>query len=394
VAIGKGSLENLVTTLPLFASAYHQRRVLVTGHTGFKGAWLCEWLLALGADVTGYALESPTSPALFDQLGLASRIRHVAGDVRDPIPLRATIADCQPDFVFHLAAQPLVRASYADPVGTFEVNVLGTVQVLDALRDYSKPCGVVCVTTDKCYENREWFHGYREEDPLGGHDPYSASKAAAEIAIASYRRSFFADHRVKVASARAGNVIGGGDWALDRIIPDCVRALSAGQPVPVRNRFAIRPWQHVLEPLSGYLWLGALLAREESAALPPGAPAEQDAIAGAFNFGPSHEANRTVEELVSEVLKHWPGTWEDHSPAKAPHEAGRLQLAIDKARALLCWQPVWRFSEAVAATASWYRSAARDPSPENICAITQRQIYAYTEAARASSIPWSLSIAR
>jgi len=387
-------METLVTALPLFANAYDGRRVLVTGHSGFKGAWLCQWLLALGADVTGYALESPTSPALFDQLGLASRMRHMEGDVRDPVRLRAAIADGQPDFVFHLAAQSLVRASYVVPADTFEVNVLGTVQVLDALRGYSKPCGVVCVTTDKCYENREWFHGYREDDPLGGHDPYSASKAAAEIAIASYRRSFFANDPVKIASVRAGNVIGGGDWAADRIIPDCIRALSAGRPVPVRNRFAIRPWQHVLEPLSGYLWLGALLGREESAALLPGAPANPAAFSGAFNFGPSHEANRTVEELVSELLKHWPGTWEDHTPAKAPHEAGRLQLAIEKARALLCWQPVWPFSEAVAATASWYRSAAKDPSPENICAITQGQIYAYTEAARASSIPWSLSIPR
>jgi CDP-glucose 4,6-dehydratase len=390
VVVGKSALENLVTTLQLFANAYHGRKVLVTGHTGFKGAWLCEWLLALGAEVTGYALESPTSPALFDQLDLASRIRHVLGDVRNPIPLRATIAESQPDFVFHLAAQPLVRTSYDDPIGTFEVNVLGTVQVLDALRDYSKPCGVVCVTTDKCYENREWFHGYREEDQLGGHDPYSASKAAAEIAIASYRRSFFAHHPVKVASARAGNVIGGGDWATDRIIPDCVRALSAGQTVPVRNRLATRPWQHVLEPLSGYLWLGALLARQDSAPLLPGMPLQQGAFTGAFNFGPSPEANRTVEELVSELLKHWPGTWEDHSPARAPHEAGRLQLAIEKAREVLRWAPVWKFSEAVAATVRWYRSAAGDPSKESICAVTREQINDYAEAARASSLPWSL----
>jgi CDP-glucose 4,6-dehydratase len=394
VAVEKGALEKLVSTLQPFAGAFMGRRILVTGHTGFKGAWLCEWLLALGADVTGYALASPTSPALFDQLGLASRIRHFEGDVRNPVSLRATIADCQPDFIFHLAAQPLVRASYEDPVATFEVNVLGTVQVLDALRNYSKPCGVVCVTTDKCYENREWFHGYREEDQLGGHDPYSASKAAAEIAIASYRRSFFGNHPVKVASARAGNVIGGGDWATDRIIPDCIRALSAGRPVAIRNRFATRPWQHVLEPLSGYLWLGALLTREESAPQIPPVPGHPAAFASAFNFGPSHDANRTVEELVAELLKHWPGRWEDHSPAKAPHEAGRLQLAIEKAQALLCWSPVWRFPEAVAATARWYRAAAEDPSLENVCEITSGQIHDYAESARASSIPWSLSIDR
>jgi len=379
VAIGKGSLENLVTTLPLFASAYHRRRVLVTGHTGFKGAWLCEWLLALGADVTGYALESPTSPALFDQLGLASRIRHVAGDVRDPLPLRATIADCQPDFVFHLAAQPLVRASYADPVGTFEVNVLGTVQVLDALRDYSKPCGVVCVTTDKCYENREWFHGYREEDPLGGHDPYSASKAAAEIAIASYRRSFFAHHPVKIASVRAGNVIGGGDWAADRIIPDCIRALSAGRPVPVRNRFAIRPWQHVLEPLSGYLWLGAVLSSDARAAF-------ASPLASAFNFGPALTSNRSVAALVQEVLKHWPGKWEDRSDPKAVHEAKLLNLATDKAFHFLKWQPVWNFEKTIAQTVTWYRDCLAGTTDAH--ALTTRQIAEYAAAAGTMGLPW------
>jgi CDP-glucose 4,6-dehydratase len=394
VAVRERALENLVSALQTFANAYKGRRVLVTGHTGFKGAWLCEWLLELGAEVTGYALASPTSPALFDQLGLALRVHHVEGDVRNSGLLRATISECQPDFVFHLAAQPLVRASYDDPVGTFDVNVIGTAQVLDALRSLSKPCGAVCVTTDKCYENREWFHGYREEDRLGGHDPYSASKAAAEIVIASYRRSFFTNHPVKIASVRAGNVIGGGDWASDRIIPDCIRALSTGRPVAVRNRLAVRPWQHVLEPLSGYLWLGALLTRDESASQQSTVPGHPSAFAGAFNFGPSHDANRTVEELVAELLKHWPGTWEDHTPLKAPHEAGRLQLAIDKALALLRWSPAWRFSEAVAATAEWYRSAVEDPALENICAITRRQIYAYSEAARASFIPWSLSTTR
>ena len=376
-------MEDLVSVISPFSNAYAGQKVFVTGHTGFKGAWLCEWLLELGADVHGYALASPTSPALFDQLGLATRIRHAEGDVRDPVPLRAAITECQPDFVFHLAAQPLVRASYSDPVGTFEVNVLGTVQLLDALRGQSKPCGVVCVTTDKCYENREWLYGYREEDRLGGYDPYSASKAAAEIAIDSYRRSFFANHPVKIASARAGNVIGGGDWAVDRIVPDCIRGLSAGRPVAVRNRHAIRPWQHVLEPLSGYLWLGALLAPRERAS-------HASVFASAFNFGPSCDANRTVGELVAELFKHWPGVIEDHSQMEAPHEAGRLQLATDKARALLSWSPVWRFSEAVAATVGWYRSAAEDSSPENICRITQRQIVSYTEAARASRIPWSL----
>ena len=363
-----------------FQHAYVGKRVFVTGHTGFKGSWLCEWLLELGAEVTGYSLPSPTSPALFEQLGLATRLHHLEGEILEPVPLRAAIAKCQPDFVFHLAAQPLVRASYTDPVRTFEVNVLGTVQVLEALRSLAKPCAVVCVTTDKCYENREWLYGYREEDPLGGHDPYSASKAAAEIVIGSYRKSFFTHHPVRVASARAGNVIGGGDWAVDRIVPDSIRALAAGQPIAVRNRHATRPWQHVLEPLSGYLWLGARLAASE-------------AFASAFNFGPSHDADRTVAELVVELLRHWPGNWEDQTDPQAVHEAGRLQLATDKAHALLGWSPAWNFSEAVAATVEWYRLASQNPSAEDLRLSTKNQILQYTEAARAAKVSWADSTA-
>lgn len=360
-----------------FGNAYAGKRVLVTGHTGFKGAWLTEWLLSLGAIVTGYSLPSPTEPALFEQLELAGRIRNHTGDIRDAASWRKVVAGAEPDFVFHLAAQPLVRSSYADPVGTFETNVMGTVQVLDGLRNRSKACSVVCVTTDKCYENREWLYGYREEDPLGGFDPYSASKAAAEIAIASYRRSFFGDHPVRIASARAGNVIGGGDWALDRIVPDSVRALAAGRPVPVRNRHATRPWQHVLEPLSGYLWLGAQLSQDAK-------------LATAFNFGPSHDANRTVAELVTEFLRHWPGTWLDQTQADAPHEAGRLQLSTDKANALLGWSPTWKFNEAVEATAHWYR-LAQAGSAAGIHTLTLDQITAYTTAANRQGIAWAVT---
>ncbi len=369
-------MEGLISMDAAFGNIFAGKRVLVTGHTGFKGAWLSEWLLLLGAEVTGFSLPSPTTPSLHGQLGLSGRLREIVGDIRDPVALRATVEACRPDFVFHLAAQPLVRASYADPVGTFDVNVLGTIRVLDALRTTSHPCSVVCVTTDKCYENREWLYGYREEDPLGGHDPYSASKAAAEIAIASYRRSFFTGHPVRVASVRAGNVIGGGDWAVDRIVPDSVRALAAGRPVAVRNRRATRPWQHVLEPLSGYLWLAARLAASE-------------AYAGAFNFGPSHDADRTVEELVAEVLRHWPGSWEDHTLPGAVHEAGRLQLATDKAHAMLGWAPAWKFSEGVAATVSWYRGAHEDPAPANIASMTRAQIRDYTESAREASLAWA-----
>lgn len=375
MAIGAGAVEALVNMADAFGNAFAGKRVLVTGHTGFKGAWLTEWLLQLGADVTGYSLPSPTSPALFEQLGHAGRIRHVTGDIRDGAAWRAAVVSAAPDFVFHLAAQPLVRSSYADPVGTFDTNVLGTVQVLEGLRGLTQPCAVVCVTTDKCYENREWLYGYREEDPLGGYDPYSASKAAAEIVVAAYRRSFFNGHAVRVASARAGNVIGGGDWALDRIVPDSVRALAEGRAIPVRNRHATRPWQHVLEPLSGYLVLAARLAADSR-------------LATAFNFGPGHDANRTVGELVTEVLRHWPGEWTDHTQPDAPHEAGRLQLSIDRANALLGWSPAWKFSEAIAATVRWYR-AAQPGAPELIRALTVEQISDYTAAARRQGIGWA-----
>ncbi|MEO6035915.1 MAG: CDP-glucose 4,6-dehydratase, partial [Verrucomicrobiota bacterium] len=232
----------------LFGAAFGGKRVFLTGHTGFKGAWLSEWLLALGAKVTGYSLPPITAPALFNQLGLAQRLKHVEGDIRNPTKLSKALHSAKPDFVFHLAAQAIVRDSYANPTETFATNAMGTTHVLDALRNYKFPCAAIFITTDKCYENREWVHGYREEDKLGGHDPYSASKAAAEIIIHSYRSSFFQTHPVKIASARAGNVIGGGDWAKDRIIPDCIRALQKKQPIPVRNKIATRPWQHVLEP--------------------------------------------------------------------------------------------------------------------------------------------------
>ena len=224
-----------------FASAFRGKRVFVSGHTGFKGAWLCEWLLQLGAEVTGYSLPPLTDPALFDQLGLAGRMRHLTGDIRDAKVFSGALRESRPDFVFHLAAQSLVRESYAHPAETFETNTLGTLYALEALRGLKHPCAAVFITTDKCYQNREWIYGYREEDPLGGRDPYSASKAAAEIVIHSCRESFFAHHPVKIASARAGNVIGGGDWAVDRIVPDCIRALQRKQRIPIRNPQATRP---------------------------------------------------------------------------------------------------------------------------------------------------------
>jgi len=349
---------------------YRGKRVFVTGHTGFKGSWLCEWLLALGAEVYGYALTPPTKPALFNQLKLAKRIKsHEIGDVRDLKALKAAVKKARPDFVFHLAAQPLVRASYADPVGTFDTNVMGTVNLMEAVRSYSNNqtiaksnnISVVCITTDKCYENKETTRPYREDDPMGGYDPYSCSKGCDELAIASYRRSFFTAPGcpVRLASARAGNVIGGGDWALDRIVPDCMRALDAGQTIPVRNKVSTRPWQHVLEPLGGYLTLGAALAS-----------GMHDAASG-FNFGPDPKANRTVKELVTEILKHRKGKWADKSDPKAVHEAGLLNLDIRKAKRVLGWKPRWNFEETVARTVEWYAAVRAGERPHD---VTCRQI--------------------
>jgi CDP-glucose 4,6-dehydratase len=369
-----------------FASIYHGKRVLITGHTGFKGAWLAEWLLALGAEVTGFALPPPTTPSLFDQLALKTRLRHLEGDVRDLSAVQAAVAASRPDFVFHLAAQPLVRLSYAQPVETYATNVMGTVNVLEAVRqaaDSAHPCVVVAITTDKCYENKEWVHSYREEDPMGGYDPYSSSKGAAELVIASYRRSYFSatDSPVKLASARAGNVIGGGDWALDRIVPDCIRALAKGATIPVRNKVATRPWQHVLEPLSGYLWLGACLHSSQLSA-------HSSKLSSAFNFGPALASNRNVAELVQEILKHWPGKWVDQSDPKAVHEAQLLNLATDKAHHFLGWSPAWTFAETIARTVEWYLESNADTAA--ITSKTQAQITAYTVAAKSAGVAWAI----
>lgn len=365
----------------LLAKAYAGKRVLVTGHTGFKGSWLCEWLLMLGAEVAGYALDPQPHETLYSQLGLQQRVAiDHRGDLGERVRLASIVREFAPDIILHLAAQPLVRLSYQIPVETFATNVMGTVHLLDAVRLARKPCTVVAVTTDKCYENREWLHAYREEDAMGGHDPYSASKGAAEIVISSYRRSFFpADGPVKLASARAGNVIGGGDWALDRIVPDCIRAIRAGQPISVRNKIATRPWQHVLEPLSGYLWLGASLHDSNSST------ATQ--LAGAFNFGPTLSSNRTVADLVRELLIHTGGEWSDASDPLAVHEASKLNLAIDKAHHLLDWQPVWDFGKTIEMTAKWYEEEKKGDAPAD---LTCSQIVSYSMAGREKSIAWSL----
>lgn len=363
-----------ISSLP---DAYRDKTVLVTGHTGFKGSWLCEWLLMMGGRVVGVSLPPPTDPSLFNQLGLVGRVDHHIQDIRDLEGVRRIVLNARPDFLFHLAAQPLVRDSYRVPVETYQTNVMGTVHVLESLRSLDeayardgKVCAAVLITTDKVYENRTWLYGYREEDPLGGYDPYSSSKAATEIAIASFRRSFFNpsrhDLRIGIASARAGNVIGGGDWAADRIVPDCVRALSISEIIKLRNPCATRPWQHVLEPLGGYLLLGRLL--REALQLEAG-EARIKALqrnASAFNFGPILESNRNVQELVDEVLKHWPGRWEDKSDPSAPHEAALLNLATDRAFHTLGWHPRWDFEITVARTMAWYRQAAQGSDPASL----------------------------
>jgi CDP-glucose 4,6-dehydratase len=332
-------------------SFWSGKRVLLTGHTGFKGAWLLLWLQQLGAKVWGFALHPEGRQNLFNELlpdlkGFGAE-HHQIGDLGDPAALTALVKQCQPEVVFHLAAQPLVRRGYEDPLGTWVTNVNGSLHLLEALRPLEHTCAVVMVTTDKVYENREWVYGYRELDPLGGHDPYSASKAAAELAIASWRQSFcgFGPHQtpyLRIATARAGNVIGGGDWAEDRIVPDAMRALAAGESIAVRKPTATRPWQHVLESLWGYLVLAEKLLTDS---IPP---------CEAFNFGPSLTSNRSVEDLVTSIIGHWPGTWTDRREPSAPHEANLLHLQIDKAHHRLGWQPRWDYHTTVQRTVEWY----------------------------------------
>lgn len=344
------------------------RRVVLTGHTGFKGSWLTLWLLTLGAEVWGYSLEPEPGRSLFGELRLDQargnadwgRLHHCLGDLLNLEALQHVVNEAQPQVVLHLAAQSLVRRSYRDPLGTWATNVQGSLHLLEALRPLQHTCAVVMVTTDKVYENKEWPHGYRECDRLGGHDPYSASKAAAELAIASWRVSFCGSgaHQtphLAIATARAGNVIGGGDWAEDRIVPDAMRALTVGLPIPVRRPQATRPWQHVLEPLGGYL----LLAERLAAAAEP--------FDSGFNFGPMSEANRTVRELVEASLQHWPGSWSDQSDHHAPHEAGLLHLEISKAQQQLGWTPRWPFATTVSRTVNWYRTVHEGASALECC---------------------------
>ena len=359
----------------MFDQAYKGKRVWLSGHTGFKGAWLAEWLLSLGAHVHGYALPPDSSQPLFGGLSLGPRLESEFADIRDAAAVRRSITAFQPDFVFHLAAQPLVRLSYEIPTETLATNVMGTVHVLETLRDLRKPCAAVMVTSDKCYENLETGRPHEETDPMGGRDPYSASKGMAELAIASYQRSFFdANHPVRVASGRAGNVIGGGDLAADRIVPDIIRARTAGRALAIRNPSATRPWQHVLEPLSGYLWIGACLASPSLARV----PAE---VASGFNFGPDSEAVRTVGELVAAFAQAWPDLRIETGPP-GPHEAAKLSLSIAKAERVLGWRPVWDFQHTVERTAGWYAQlSSREACKEDITA--------YVASARSQNLAWA-----
>lgn len=361
----------------MFNDAYRGKRVLVTGHTGFKGSWLAEWLLALGADVAGYALAPDTAPSHFELLGLSSRIRHVEGDVRDLSALRSALSDFKPDIVFHLAAQPLVRFSYREPSTTWETNVMGTVNLLEAVRACGTVKACIVVTSDKCYENREWPWGYRETEAMGGHDPYSASKGAAELVVASYRRSFFhAPAGCQLASGRAGNVIGGGDWSADRIVTDFVKSILSDKALALRNPKATRPWQHVLEPLSGYLDLGSRLVETDG-----------HRFADCWNFGPSEDSVVLVQELARMLVSKW-GRGEivvDKSD-NHPHEAGLLKLDCSKARQQLAWHGVWGVEETVNRVVEWYKEQSEGKS---MLERTRNQIERYCIDARAQGLAWA-----
>jgi CDP-glucose 4,6-dehydratase len=347
------------------------RRVFLTGHTGFKGSWLSIWLKDLGANVTGFALPPPTTPSLFEVANVSSGMISIMGDIRDPAVLTKALCNAQPEIVIHMAAQPIVRLSYEQPVETYSTNVMGLVHLFEAVRQSPGVRAVVNVTSDKCYENREWVWGYRESEPMGGHDPYSSSKGCAELVTAAYRRSFFnpdkySEHRVALASARAGNVIGGGDWARDRLIPDILRAVEAGEPVKIRNPNAIRPWQHVLEPLSGYLTLAYKLYESGPA------------FAEAWNFGPAEADARPVQWIVERLTRMWGegARWQLESQASSPHEAHHLKLDCSKARSAFGWRPLWDLEKALAKIVEWHKLSLQGG---NLHAKTLAQVREYQE---------------
>jgi len=362
----------------LFQGIYKNKKVLVTGNTGFKGSWLIAWLLQLGTEAFGISNGIPTQPSHFESARLDQKIQYFEADICDLEQVKKIIQEVQPDFVFHLAAQSLVRLSYDDPIQTLTTNIIGSAHILEALRQVNHPCNVVMITSDKCYDNVEWTWGYRETDALGGKDPYSASKGGAEFVIKTYAHSYFSDQNspIKVAVGRAGNVIGGGDWAKDRIVPDCMRTWSQNQSVEIRNPVSTRPWQHVLEPLSGYLVLGQKLA-------------ENSKLNGeAFNFGPNPNQNYSVAHLIEEMQKHWSdGSWKDISNPENPHEANLLKLCCDKALHTLDWKSVMDFEETIRYTVDWYRHYYENPN-EDIYGFTRTQIEEYTHLAKKRGLSW------
>lgn len=362
----------------MFSETYKGRKVLVTGHTGFKGSWLCSWLLNLGAEVAGYSLYLPSDPCHFTTLNLGEKLYHIEDDIRDKEALKEAFDIFKPEILFHLAAQPIVRKSYRDPVETFETNAMGTLNVLECARNSSSLQAAVFITSDKCYENVEWLWGYRENDRLGGADPYSASKACAELILTSYMRSYFHEEGVRIATARAGNVIGGGDWAPDRIIPDCVRAWSQGAEASIRHPEATRPWQHVLEPVDGYLRLAQRLMQED------------DAVRNqSFNFGPGPGVNQSVGELIEELVGHWENAaWSAVASENPQKEAGLLKLNCDKAQALLDWSATLNFEESLKFTGEWYQTYYSSGA-EAASALTQKQIEEFSARARRDGSPWT-----
>lgn len=365
----------------MFLNAYKGKKVLITGNTGFKGSWLTVWLLDLGAEVAGYSVNVPSEPSHYKALGLESKIRQYWADVRDRSALERAMDEFKPDVVFHLAAQAIVRRSYADPVETFEVNAMGTMNVLECVRHRPGVRAAIMITSDKCYRNVEWHWGYRENDMLGGEDPYSGSKGCAELISYSYIHSFFKQggDQAKVATTRAGNVIGGGDWAADRLVPDCVRSWSAGQTVVVRSPKATRPWQHVLEPLSGYLWLGTQLLNGNSAS-----------SGSSYNFGPDASVNQPVATLIDHIAKYWPkARWElDPEALKQPPEANLLKLSCDKALAELQWRATLNFEQTVKFTSEWYKAYYETDKPD-IHGVTRRQIKEYCKLAAGQGLSWA-----
>lgn len=370
-------MENLVSNSNIFVGVYKDKRILVTGHTGFKGSWLCLWLLKLGAKVAGFSLYLPSKPCNFEVINLKEKINHYEGDIRHVEELKRVFEDFRPQIIFHLAAQPIVRRSYDEPRLTFDTNLGGTVNVLECIRSYSFIQAVVIITSDKCYRNVEWDWGYRENDSLGGDDPYSASKACAELACRAYIKSYFnTNTSPKVTTTRAGNVIGGGDWAQDRIIPDCVKAWSKGKKPIIRNPEATRPWQHVLEPLSGYLWLGASLIKKP------------ENIAGeAFNFGPNTKVIKPVCELINLFLKFWgEGEWERAPVECEKKESTLLKLCCDKALHRLGWHSILSFEEAVRLTAEWYKNYYSKNG--DIFQFSCSQIDYYVKKAMEQNVSW------